>query len=215
MSITRTIRRPLLVLGAAVAGVPALALLLAGPAEASCSRHGCSSHAWPSSSFRHGGHGPEGPSHVAAVPGSVNSKRFHPYSHLNPAPLPVSPNRNVPNFAPSPSIASGGPGSRNVQPVNFPQGGGGGMAFSPYGRGRYNTAGGGSGEANGTNGANSTNTDPNGTARTNTDRTNNGGLTAVLMCVTPQGNCKVDQYRVGSACECKSEQGQVYDGVVK
>jgi hypothetical protein len=100
-------------------------------------------------------------------------------------------------------------------------------SFSPYGQqsggGSYTTATGQTGSTGSvqTDGAGTANPTPRrsgGTTGTNqnqaTDDTTRRGLRPVLECVTQAGNCP-SQRDFGTACKCTSDDGRIYDGIVK
>ncbi len=92
-----------------------------------------------------------------------------------------------------------------------------GASFSPYGPG----GGGGSGQYTTTgfpgsseqlSGPGSPRSVPGGSAPAKP--TSGPVLTAVAACVTPKGSCPM-QRDLGTACQCKDQQGNLYDGIMK
>ena len=207
MSRIRTVLRSAIVLGAVVAGVSALDLVLATPAAARCFGYGCG--------YRYHAR-PAYPAHVrrGAMPRwsmAPGQRRHGVPVQRNPASASVSPHgctqcrQRTPNSA---AVSPHGPAG-----ITNPSG----ASFSPYGPG----GGGGSGQFTTTglpgsseqlSGPGSLRSAPGGSAPAKP--TSSPVLTAVAACVTPKGSCPM-QRDLGTACQCKDQQGNLYDGIMK
>jgi hypothetical protein len=232
MSRIRTLLRSAIVLGVVATGVSALDLLLATPAAAWCYGFGCYRyHARPAypAYYRR-----------AAMPRwSMAPWRRHGASvQRNPTASTSSQHgckhcyqRNPNAAAVSPHGPAGGAGPTGASFSPYGSGGGGG-GYGSGGGGRYGSDGGGggsgqyttSGSSSGQSGGNrSSQSGPAGTGASATGvpggsaatkPTSGSVLTAVAACVTPKGSCPM-QRDLGTACQCKDQQGNLYDGIMK
>jgi hypothetical protein len=215
MSRIRTVLRSAIVLGVVAAGVSALDLVLATPAAARCFGYGCG--------YRHYAR-PAYPAYVrrAAMP----RWSIAPWQRRHAAPVQRNPTaasssshgckqcryQRNPNAA---TVSPHGPAG-----ISNPSG----ASFSPYGSGgggsgQYTTTGF-PGSSNGQlSGPGSPRSAPAGTGASATgvpggSAATNPVLTAVAACVTPRGSCAM-QRDLGTACQCKDQQGNSYDGIMK
>jgi len=193
MSTIRKTLRQTLALSPAIA-MAALAVSLAEPAAAACRGHSCSSghHSVSSSSSRR-------VAHLPTMPATHSPKHGRPHWQSTPSPMPVSPrNPNIMNTPSASMIRPHGPVTQgasytrtSLQPSGPPAGEGGGRSDA------------------------SSNRSPGGNnLQPPAKPSPNGELTAVTVCVTSRGSCSM-QRDVGTACQCKDDQGHVYDGVVR
>jgi len=206
MSRIRTVLRSAIVLGAVVAGVSALDLVLATPAAARCFGYGCGYryHARPAYPVYFRRAAPR----WSMAPGQ---RRHGVPVQRNPASASVSPHgctqcrQRTPNSA---AVSPHGPAG-----ITNPSG----ASFSPYGPG----GGGGSGQYTTTgfpgsseqlSGPGSPRSVPGGSAPAKP--TSGPVLTAVAACEPPKGSCPM-QRDLGTACQCKDQQGNLYDGIMK
>jgi hypothetical protein len=107
--------------------------------------------------------------------------------------------------------SGGGPGQFTTAngPANTP--GGGSRSLNDPASNRPSS--GGSGATNGQATSNATTQSAN-KANTSASNTRTTTLKAVTVCMTSAGSCPMER-DVGSACQCKDTQGNVYDGIVK
>lgn len=209
---TRTVLRSAIVLGAVVAGVSALDLVLATPAAARCFGYGCA--------YRYHAR-PAYPAYVRrAAPRWSMSRRNGVPVQRNPTGASFSPHGCKNCYQRNPNAATVSP--HGPAGISNPSGAG----FSPHGSG----GGGGSGQytTTGLPGASSGQLSGPGSSRNapaSTGASAQGGsaptkpasnpvLTAVAACVTPKGSCPM-QRDLGTACQCKDQQGNLYDGIMK
>jgi hypothetical protein len=198
MSTIRTTLRQTLALGA-TAGVAALAMSFADPADAACRGHGCSSghHSGPAPSSRR----------VTQVPTTSGQpkKKSYPVMAQVP-PLTVNP--------------GGQRRQQGVQPVSYtPTSGGGGMVVSPYRRsgpvgGSSDQAPGGS---SGYTSANGPGPAPKAGDTTKPTVPPDANIAAARICVLPAGSwCSIAQGDVGTKCRCPdNNSGRASEGIVK
>jgi hypothetical protein len=207
MSRIRSVLRSAIVLGAVVAGVSALDLVLATPAAARCFGYGCG--------YRYHAR-PTYPAYVrrAAMPRwsiAPWQRRHAAPVQRNPTAASISPHGCKHCYQRNPNAAAVSP--HGPTGITNPSG----ASFSPYGPG----GGGGSGQYTTTgfpgsseqlSGPGSTRSAPGGSAPAKP--TSGPVLTAVAACVTPKGSCPM-QRDLGTACQCKDQQGNLYDGIMK
>jgi hypothetical protein len=229
MSTIRTVLRPVIVLGVAIAGVQALAALVVDPAQAACRTRECAQreHSHVSSWWYHR----RGPS--SNGPQTAKHKDHH-YQYT-PDPMQVSPHgpsQRPPNstlaspkaipISPSGPAISTSPGSGQFSPYGPSRGAGGGQSnTSPAdGRGlqdlsvRRVPSGGNNPASASLPPPNPNETSPNSASPNTNNPDPNSALTAVTVCMTQKGSCPM-QRDVGTPCQCKDAQGQIYDGVVR
>jgi hypothetical protein len=219
MSRIRTVLRSAIVLGVVAAGVSALDLVLATPAAARCFGHGCA--------YRYHAR-PAYPAYVrrAAMPRwsmAPGQRRHGAPVQRNPTAASFSPHGCKHCYQRNPNAATVSPhgpaGISNPSGASFsPHGSGGGG-----GSGQYTTTGL-PGSSNGQlSGPGSSRSAPAGTGASAqgvpggaapTKPASNPTLTAVAACVTPKGSCPM-QRDLGTACQCKDQQGNFYDGIMK
>jgi uncharacterized membrane protein YgcG len=224
MSRIRTVLRSAIVLGVVAAGVSALDLLLATPAAAWCFGYGCGYryHARPAypAYFRR-----------AAMP----HWSMAPWQRPHGASVQTNPTASTSSSHGCKQCRQRNPNAATVSP-HGPAGGANpsGASFSPYGSGGggggYGAGGGGgsgqyttSGYPGSSSGNRPSQTAPTGTGASTTGApggsaatkpASNPVLTAVAACVTPKGSCPM-QRDLGTACQCKDQQGNLYDGIMK
>jgi hypothetical protein len=211
----RTILRSAIVLGAVVAGVSALDLVLATPAAARCFGYGCAYryHARPAYPvyFRR------------AAPRWSMTRRHGVPVQRNPSAASFSTHGCKHCYQRNPNAATVSPhgpaGISNPSGASFsPQGPGGGG-----GSGQYTTSGlpgASNGQLSGPGSSRNPPAGPGASAKdvpggaAPTKPAANPTLTAVAACVTPKGSCAM-QRDLGTACQCKDQQGNLYDGIMK
>jgi hypothetical protein len=229
MSRIRTVLRSAIVLGVVAAGVSALDLLLAPPAAAWCYGYGCYRyHARPAypAYFRR-----------AAMP----RWSMAPWQRRHVAPVQSNSTASTSSSHGCKQCRQRNPNAATVSP-HGPSGGAtsSGAGFSPYGSGSggggYGSGdggGGGSGQYTTSGYPGSSNGQVSGPGSPRSASTGTGAsatgvpggsapakptsgpvLTAVAACVTQKGSCPM-QRDLGTACQCKDQQGNLYDGIMK
>jgi hypothetical protein len=174
--------------------------------------------------------------HLSKLPHTSSTSNFRPKVH--PPQTATQPRMYIPKH--NNDITPGGPSTFGSAPSGGGQSGGGGSVGSsgsaPSGDNFSPGLGGGSGQFTAANAPasnsfsgpsrslNPTDTGirrQSGGSSTTGAATSNGAnarslppLTAVTVCMTRAGSCPMDR-EIGTACQCKDVQGNVYDGVVQ
>jgi hypothetical protein len=230
---TRTLLRSAIVLGVVSVGVPALGTLTATPAAAFCLRcGGFGFHVGPASSML------VRPGAVIhpTLPSAPLVTRLHTVPHISPAPdfRPRTSSAKVSSSGTKHGCANcrmyipkqnadinpGGPST-----LGSAWSGGSGQG-APSGGGNLSSglapaspasSGGGSGQFTSASvpaGGPSAGGPSTAGAATTPNAASTSTLTAVTVCMTPAGACPMER-DVGTECQCRDAQGNVYDGIVK